>query len=290
MIDTKTMIDAKDGGSSRDGKTMLYLGENNDERWNFFAAGTGDFTSRRADITTGAITLGLDRRLCDHFVLGGAITYAHTSFDLDDGGDVGINSFLGSIYGEFYSGGFYLDGILSAGYHRYETHRATVTDFAQGDTDGRSIHGYLGGGYDCYLGGFIVGPIASLRYSYVETDSFTETDTATPIRVTSGSLDSLQSAIGLRVARPWQITNTITVTPEIRAQWAHEFLDNTGIINTGEPFTPLNAGLGRDSLLLDAGVWVRFTPRVSVFGFYRADVGRSNYTAHSISGGLQISF
>lgn len=289
MIDTKRMIDAKDTRSRSDGKTLLYLDGRDNPQWSFFAAGTGAFTSRRAEIATGGVTVGIDRRLNDHLILGAAVTYANTSFDLAAGGDVGIDSFLGSLYGLYYDRGFYLDGIFGAGYHSYETRRATPSGFGKGDTDGRSLHGLLGAGYDWYVGGFIIGPVASLRYTEVETDEFLETDTLTPIRVTSGSRDALQSTLGARVARPFQL-GRVVFSPEVRVQWAHEYLDNNGILNTGEPFTPLRTSVGSDSLLLDVGTWIHFSPRLSFFGYYRADVGRNDYYSHAVNGGFQISF
>jgi len=48
--------------------------------------------------------------------------------------------------------------------------------------------------------------------------------------------------------------------------------------------------IGRDSLLLDAGVTVQLTPRVGVYSFYTGDLGRQNYTSHSINGGVKMSF
>ena len=288
VIDTKTVIDSK-GVLSGDGKTLLYLGDSDRERWSSFASATGDFAWRGSDITIGALTLGLDYRLTDHVVIGTALTYAHASVGLDAGGSAELNSALGSLYATVFEGGFYLDAILGFGYHHYDTERATTSGFAHGETAGGSIHGLIGGGYDWWLGPFTIGPIASLRYSDVATDRFTEHDTLTPIRVTSGSLDSLQSTIGFKLAYSWAL-GRIIITPELRVQWAHEFLDTKDVINTREPFTPLNRGLGSDSLLLDAGAWMQLSPRVAVFGYYRADIGRSDYSSHSINGGVQISF
>jgi len=288
VIDTKTVIDSKRVLPS-DGKTFLYPGNSDDKRWSSFAAATGDFTWRGSDITTAAVTSGVDYRFTDHVVVGTALTYAHTSGGLDAGGSVETNSAVASLYGMVYDRGFYVDAVLGFGYHHYDTERDTTSGFAHGETDGGSIHGLIGGGYEWYVDGFIIGPIARLRYTGVATDSFTENDSLTPTHVTSGNLDALQSAVGLKVAHPLRMHQVI-VTPELRVQWAHEYLDTEGVINTREPFTPLDTGLGSDSVLLDAGTWVQFSPTLAVFGYYRADIGRSHYSSHTVGGGLQISF
>jgi len=282
LLDGKTMLPA-------DGKEILYLSKNTDKRWGSFAAGSGVFTTRGSDFTTGAVTLGADYRVADNFILGAAVGYAHTCAPLHAGGSFTVNSGLISLYATAYNKGFYVDGIVGAGYHSYDTRRASTGGFARGETDGASIHTYLGGGYDCHFGAFTIGAIASLRYTNVAVDGFTEHGSLARYRVTSGSLDALQSAIGLKLAYTWNLGGVI-VTPMVRAQWGHEYLDTRGTVNPRDPFTAQGTDIGRDSLLLHAGASVRFSPTVSVFGFYSGDIGRDKYTVHSVNGGVSISF
>jgi outer membrane autotransporter protein len=286
--DGKTVLDGKTI-LSEDGKEILYLSKNVDKRWSSFVAGTGVFTSRGSDFTTGAVTLGADYRVADNFIVGAAIGYADTYVPLQAGGSFTVNSGLISLYATGYSKGFYVDGIVGLGYHSYDTQRANTGGFARGETDGASIHTYLGGGYDCHIGAFTIGAVASVRYTDVTVDGFNEHGSAAPMRVPSGSLDALQSALGLKVAYSWNVGGAI-VTPMVRAQWGHEYLDTRGTINPRDPFIPEGTNIGADSLLLDAGASVRFLPTVSVFGFYSGDIGRENYTSHSVNGGISISF
>ncbi len=288
VIDAKNVIDAKTV-ISRDGKEILYLTNNSPRRWGSFVSGTGVFTSRGSDFTTGAVTFGADYRVADNFVIGAALGYAHTFVPLHAGGSFEINSGLISLFATAYNKGFFVDGIVGVGYHSYDTERASTGGFARGDTDGASIHTYLGGGYDCHFGAFTIGAIASLRYTDVAVDGFTEHGSLAPIRVTSGSLDVLQSAVGLRLAYAWKVGGVIVI-PQVRMQWGHEFLDTRGTVNPREPFTPQRTQLGRDSFLLDAGASLRLSPAVSVFGFYSGDIGRENYTSHSVNAGVSVSF
>ncbi len=288
VIDAKNVIDAKTV-VPRDGKEVLYLSNNSERRWSSFVSGTGVFTSRGSDFTTGAVTLGGDYRVTNNFILGAAVGYAHTFAPLDAGGSFEINSGLISLYATVYNKGFFVDGIIGLGYHSYDTERASTGGFARGETDGASIHTYLGGGYDFRFKAFTIGTIASLRYTDVTVDGFTEHGSLAAIRVTSGSLDALQSTIGLKVAYAWKV-NGVIVSPTVRAQWGHEYLDTRGTVNPRDPFTAQGTDVGRDSLLLDAGASLRFSSTVSVFGFYSGDIGRQNYTSHSVNGGVSISF
>ncbi len=286
--DGKTVLDGKTILSGDD-KEISYLSQNADKRWSSFAAGTGVFTSRGSDFTTGAVTLGADYRVAHNFIVGAALGYAHTFAPLNADGSFAVNSGLISLYASAYHRGFYLDGIIGVGYHSYETQRASTGGFARGQTDGASIHTYLGGGYDRHIGAFTIGAIGSVRYTDVTVDGFTEHGSLVPIRVTSGSLDALQSALGFKVAYAWNVGGVI-VTPTVEAQWGHEYLDTRGVVNPRDPFTAQGTAIGRDSLLLHAGASVRFSPTLSLFGFYSGDIGRANYTSHSVNGGVSISF
>ena len=96
-----------------------------------------------------------------------------------------------------------------------------------------------------------------------------------------------QASYALKVSK-------ITVTPEVRAQWQHEYLDSTRGIGAsflpGGSFSVFGPNIGRDSVLLDAGVTVQLTSRVGVYAFYTGNLGCQNYSSHGVNGGVQMSF
>jgi len=55
-------------------------------------------------------------------------------------------------------------------------------------------------------------------------------------------------------------------------------------------FTVTGPDLGRDSLLVDAGLSVQVNPALSVFAYYTGEIGRSNYSSNAVNGGFRISF
>ena len=271
-----------------------------DKRWGFFISGSGEWVdlqstsiARGSSFETGGVTLGVDYRVTDHFVLGTAFGYANTSTDLSLGGRLRSDSGKGSLYGTYYDQGFYVNGIVGGGYGSIDTRRLTVGGFARGDTNGTDFDALIGTGYDYHIGGWSFGPIASLRYGRVGLDGFAEEGALGSLLFDSQSEDSLKSAIGLQISYTAQI-GRIAVTPIVSAQWEHEYLTSTSSIDAGftsaNSFTVQGPHIGRDSLLLDVGFSAQLTPRVGIFSYYTGELGRENYSVHSISGGFRVSF
>lgn len=306
VTDTRTStrpVDGKDMGSP-DGKEVVSsvpaVALASDKRWGFFISGTGEFAdvestsaARGYSFSTGGVTVGADYRLTDHFVLGTAFGYANTSTDLNLGGRIRSDDGKGSVYGTYYDKGFYVNGVVGAGYSSLDTTRLTAGGFARGDTSGTDFDALLGTGYDYHIGGFSFGPLVSLRYAQVGIDGFTEEGALGSLRIDSQSEDSLRSAIGLQASYTTKLGH-IPLTPFVRAQWEHEFLTSTSSIDAGftsaDTFTVQGPHIGRDGVRLDVGISAQLTPRVGIFTYYTGELGRENYNVQSISGGLRVSF
>jgi autotransporter-associated beta strand protein len=291
--DGKTMVDT----SGKEVVTPLAVP---DYRWGFFISGTGELVdventcgARGSSFVTDGATVGADYRVSSNFVLGAAIGYANISSDLNRDGHLDIDNGKGSLYGTFYTQGFYINGIAGGGFSSIDTRRATVGGFARGDTDGTEFNALLGIGHDFHIGAFSIGPVASIQYSTVGIDGFSEHGALGALRIDSQSQDSLKSAAGLRASYAKKMGGVVLI-PEVRAQWGHEYLTSTPSINAGftsdDSFTVHGPHIGHDSLLLDAGASAQLTPRVAIFGFYGGELFRENYTAHSINGGVRVTF
>lgn len=296
---------AHDGKSTvnrggKDGKDFIDISDETSNRWGFFISGTGEFgdlestgAARGSSFMTGGVTIGADYRVNNQFVLGVAVGYANTSSDLANDGELDLDSGKASLYGTWYQGGFYVNGMIGAGIGSYDTKRRTIGGFAHGNTDSTDYNGLLGTGYDHRIGAFTLGPIASMQYCNVGVDGFTEHGALGALRIDSQSQDSLKSAIGMRASYSRKL-GRIVLTPEIRAQWQHEYLTNHSSIEGGftsrRSFTMPGPRIGRDALLLDIGTSVALTSDVAIFAFYTGELGRENYTVHSVTGGLRVSF
>lgn len=288
------------GFEGKASKEVVESAVESDPRWGFFISGTGVWgdlesthSARGADFTTGGVTVGADYRLNRHLVVGAAIGYANTSSDLSRGGDLEIDSGKGSLYATLYGGGFYLNGIVGGGYSSIDTKRRTVGGFARGETNATDFNGLLGTGYDFHYGAFTWGPVASFQYSTVGNDGFTERGALGALRIHAQSQDSLKSAIGLKASYRQRL-GRVVLTPEIRAQWQHEFLEDTSSIDagfsSGNAFTVHGPEIGKDALLLDVGASAQLSFHVAIFAYFTTELARENYTVHSINGGVRVSF
>jgi len=292
------------GPTGMDGKTEkeIVAPAAPDNRWGAFLTGTGEFVNvdgtenaRGYDITTGGFTLGLDYKVTPHFALGVSAGYTGTSADLADGGRVLVNGGKGGLYGTYFDGGFYLDGVVNGGYNSYDTHREALHGEARGDTDGGEFNALLGTGYDWKRGGFTFGPIASFQYSYLGVGGFAETGSDAPLQIQRDHNDSIQTRLGFKANYQWKV-GKVVIRPELRASWLHEYGDDKYAIGArfasgaGDVFVVDGSRIGRDGVLLGAGFTVQFNDRVSAYVFYDGDLGRTNYETNSVSGGFSLAF
>lgn len=273
-----------------------------DNRWAFFATGSGEWADIKstpqvhgAEFNTGGVTIGADYRVSENLVVGISGSYANTSSDLWRDGSLDVNSGRGALYASAFNGGAYVNGLIGGGYNSYKTRYATVGgNTSRGDTNSGEFDALLGGGYDFRTGGFTVGPVGSLQYTYIGLNSFTETGAFAPMAFPSQSQNSLRSALGARASYAF-VVGEMVIRPEIRAQWAHEFLNSTTAIEAGfaaggGAFRVNGQSIGRDSLLVDAGVTLDFSPAYSVFAYYTGEIGRTNYSSNGVNGGFRVSF
>ena len=270
------------------------------DRWGYFVNGSGEFVDTQStalaqggEFTTGGISAGADYRLCDRAAVGVTGGYSNTATDSRNQDSVKTNSGKLGLYGTVFDQGFFLNGGVGGGVNSYDTKRETLGGNALGDAEGNEFNTLLGTGYTYRTGGWSVGPIASMRYSWVGIDSFTEHGSLAPLRYADQSEDSLRSTVGAQTSYVFKL-GKIAVTPQVRAQWQHEYLDNARSIGAsflpGGAFSVSGPEVGRDSLLLDAGVTVQLTSQVGVYACYTGDLGRQNYSSQGVNGGVQVSF
>jgi len=294
MTDGKTMIDPKDASPASPPAVT------SQQRWGFFITGTGETVdvdaSREANgssFDTGGVTVGADYRLTENLAIGAAFGYANTRADLNFGGSARSNNGNASIYATYSSRGFYVDGVATGGIGSVDIRRRTIGGVTHGNADTTALGGLLRTGYDRQIGNFSIGPVASLRFARVTLDSFHEGDALGSLYIRDHHQNSLRSAVGLQASYRARVGN-VPVTPFVRAQWQHEFLDDRATLDASfdnlTVFEIEGPRLGRDSLRLDAGVSAQIAPRVGVFGAYTTELGRRNYSVHSISGGVRVSF
>lgn len=271
-------------------------------RWSVFLEGTDGSASVDStanahgyDFDTQGVTLGADLRVNDHLAVGILGSYANSEASLFNGGHIDADNYKGAFYATLFKDGFYLDALLGAGYNTYDTSRSSVLGYAKGSPDGWELDTLLNAGYDFHRGNWTFSPTASVAYTQVTLNHFTETGSLTPLSYPTQNQDSLRSELGAKLAYAATVSG-IKITPQVRIAWQHEFLDSTQSIDSqfaggGSPmFTVDGPHIERDRALVSAGVNVQITCTVSVYGYYDGQLGSSNYSANHVTAGVKVDF
>jgi uncharacterized protein YhjY with autotransporter beta-barrel domain len=274
----------------------------NPSAWNAFAIGSGQLldvedtaNASGYDIETAGATLGADRRVGDNLAIGLTAGYVGDRAFLANNGHVTVNGGRVGAYATWFGDGPYLSGAAEGGYNFYDTHRDSVGGTATGSTGGPEADAWLGGGYDFKHDALTFGPLASVQYTYVDIESFTETGSLAPLHIENNDANSLRSLVGGRIAYDMPVGSAV-IRPELQLGWQHEFLDTDHAIDSrfatgaGNIFTVNSPTIGRDNLFVSAGFAVQWSRKVGTSVFYDGELLRQNYTAHTINIGLGIAF
>jgi outer membrane autotransporter protein len=90
-------------------------------------------------------------------------------------------------------------------------------------------------------------------------------------------------------------SGTVTVTPELRVSWQHEYLDEDRTIHAtldngaGPSFAVAAQRAGRDAVFGGAGVNLTFG-RFGAYVFYNPEFGSDDLVSHTVSGGIRLRF
>ncbi len=166
-----------------------------------------------------------------------------------------------------------------------------LDDVAKGSHNGDQFNASIEFGAPMNHSGTIITPVASLTYSRLHQDGYSETsDGAMALAVGSQNNDSFVSGLGVKALVP--IANDTVI--EGRALWLHEFADNAQIVTAsfaagGGTFTAAGPNVGRDSADLGIGM-------IADIGFnstfqinYDANV-REDFLAHVGSARVDVHF
>jgi|UniRef100_UPI0037848DC5 outer membrane autotransporter protein len=283
------------------GSRLSHSISTDDIQYRFFANATGQYASlgdtsnaNGFDVQSVGTTIGGDVRLDEHWVLGATLGYARSSSDLTEGGSLTADGMRAAVYAMYLSGAFYTEFLVGGSYNSYDTRRSALGGTAQGSPNSTSFDMYLGTGYDLYVNQWTFTPMASLRYTAVNIDSFEETGSLQPLRFPSQHQDSLRSRIGLRAAYT-TLCGDARVTPSLSLHWQHEFQDTRLPMTSqfangaGNPFTVHGPETGRDSALVTAGLNVAWS-RYAIYFAYQAELFRRNYQSHTLIAGFRVAW
>jgi outer membrane autotransporter protein len=290
-----------DGKASISDKGKDMLAASPDNPWGVFISGNGDFVNvggdynaEGYDFTTGGVTIGIDYRLGESMAVGIALDYAHTWTNLTSGGSIDANSGRAGVYATLFRHGVYLNAYAGGGYNSYYTQRAGLGGNASGNTDGAEFDSFISTGYDFHSGAWTFGPTASVAFTNVGINPYTESGSLAPLTLNSQNQDSVATTLGWEISYAGHVKG-ILITPEASAAWEHQYafsalpFEAQLASGAGGRFTVHGPDQGRDSAVVGAGVNVQWSPAVS-WNLRYDGILNGPYQSNDITGGLNIIF
>ena len=256
----------------------------------------------KAHYTAGNATAGVSFRMTSNLVAGVLFDYNHTDAKTDpQDSHVKVDSYSPGLFATFFEKGFYANGLFTFGYNDYSDNRNVsfggTGGSATSSPSGQQYAANLSGGYDFHPNPhWVVGPTASLGYTHLDIDSFTETGAGpADLSVDSQSADSLRARIGGHVL--YQVhAGSILFQPNLSLSYQHEFLNDDFNLDSqlnipGTPgFATQGTNPGRDTGLISLGLTATLDNSMSLYLDYLAEYGGSDYFIQSVEGGVKASF
>lgn len=276
--------------------------------WSAWVLGSGSF-SRTASLAgvpggrndAGGFLSGADYRFSEHFSTGLYAGYQYSQAKYNGGSSSRGDSTLFGGYASFFQNGYYADAIVGGAYTDWNTRRqiefGTIDRTAHADPGSGQFTTAVNLGKDWQLFGFTLGPIVGAQFTYAGVGSFMETGAdSLDLSLHQQDADSLRTTLGGRIAYTWKPTKNLTLIPEIRMLWLHEFLNNARSIDAA-----LDGGAGpafgfdtgnplRNSIFAGAGCALRIGERWYASAFYNVNFGDWDFTENMASLSLGISF
>ncbi|GAB3447723.1 hypothetical protein GCM10027396_19970 [Insolitispirillum peregrinum] len=254
------------------------------------------------DADTYGLAFGADFKVIAPVRVGLSFAYANTGVDSTGdrtGSGQDIDSYIASLYGTYSGNGWYADGALTYGLHKYDATRHVAITGAPSQTlkasyDGQQIGARAEAGVPLALGQAVVTPLVSLAYNTLKQDSYGESGGSAALQVGSSSTDSIRSGLGAKVSARVATIGNWEISPNARAVWHHEFntssQDQTSAyVAGGSSFTTPGSDIATEHFNIGVGLDVASVRNTTVSAKYDADLA-DKYVSHSASLQLRTEF
>jgi outer membrane lipase/esterase len=247
------------------------------------------FLSGDADQST--ITVGIDAKLSDHLIVGGAAGWSDNKGDFGDGG-YKLNETTGTLYAGYGMGPWYAGLALTAGDLDFKDVHRTIKLNALTRTQTASTHGThlmarLLGGYWFSYNNWLHGPVGKYAWQEIKVRQFQEEGSdSTVLGYDEQKRHSQIFSAG------WQVTGTIgTVRPFARVLWEYETNNGDRQVTANVPgiaqFTIPAYHVDRDWTLFDVGAAMDFG-KLTGFITGSATAGKGDGDWYGITIGVRI--
>ncbi len=244
------------------------------------------------DGDVAALTVGVDFRVSELFLLGALVDASKGDLDHSLGRGSDIDSLRGAIYGTYgASKGVYSDFLVGYGAHEFDHSRSNGVGvfpaFTDSGYDSDSLQALFTIGYAMGTEQLTHGPFLGAEYQQLNIDGFNQG--GGPVFVNDHEIESLRGLIGYRLN-----ANYGAFRPYASVAYAHEFedgLNNATASIGGTSFDVAGAEL-QSVILATAGFGYAFTDQLMMDLGYRGEIPTSGdgMTSHGVSLGLNYSF
>lgn len=286
------------GVATGDGPDLPGEGENGDQRFAYWTAGTVDFgfantAAQRSGFkfTTGGVTMGADYRFSDQFSLGAGVGYGHDSTDIGSSGTRSTgDSYSGALYASYRPiPVLFVDAVAGFGTLSFDSRRWVIdaNDFARGKRNGQQFFGSLSAGYEYRTDDWLFSPYGRLTASRSTLDQYSETGAGlNALTYFKQNVNTLSGTLGVRAGFA-KATRIGTFSPYIRVELQHDFngqslagLAYADIASSGPVYFVPGSPYGSDRVQVGAGTKLR--TGTLIFGL--------DYSVTTGMGGLQQGF
>jgi len=241
------------------------------------------------DHTWGTV-LALETPLLCGWRAGLGAGYAYS--DLDEkrfDNHTNIHNYQGTLYFSYDTLPWFVDGGFSFGWNRYDGTRHIVFTgidrTAHAKYDGREYTGFLATGYQYYCNCFEITPIASILYSHLQLDNYTEKGAnSLDLHIKKQKYNYLESGLGIKLAYMFQ-TKCGLYIPEVHTRWLHDFYDRglkltssfTGIGAAAGDFRQKGPRLDKNTWNIGGSITCMAIDNFSIMAIYDYERSRSYY-------------
>ncbi len=297
--------------------------------WGFFvngaaSVGKADSTENEVgqDFDTRGLTAGVDYRLQDNMVVGGALGHTnHESRFTADGGKSSLDGSYLTLFGTWYqSGAGYVDGVLEIGQNSFDIRRRINLDltnpvadsplvntdteqFGIGSTSADSIALTLGAGWNFDFEGLLFGPYGRLSHTSADVDAYRERASVPDapgagyvLDINSHRIRSTRLALGGQLSKNYNTSKGVFV-PQFRLEAQFEAEDRPDGITatflhdpTKTPFSVEADKNDRAVVNYGLGGSAVFANGKSAYFFYEGQAGHDTITQHWLKGGFRVEF
>lgn len=268
--------------------------------WGVWAQGFGRWSTvgdsgglAGSNSRTGGFTVGADRLLASDLIGGVAFGFARTT-STSSGARATSEGYTGSLYASWTPGAAVIDLRAAAGPSRIQTSRDLILTNAPvtGSASGFGAGVVLEAGYRIPAGVLTLKPFANVAWQGFRRGGYTETQQPFGLTFPSQYFEKVTTTLGIAASTQTRYANGVTLMPEFKLGWAHDWRDTTLVTQAAlldEPFSIGGAQPGREAAVFGMKLTGWTHESLRLFVAYNGEL-RTNAASHQLSGGARYTW